>query len=105
MDCGDTMDSLIQAPYSQLLGQDEQMPDRDFLDHTILCPRYMQVHEINALVLDSVAPQEKTTYLNADSVSDVEYGYIQPKILHTLNPSGFPLYKLELKAGAPLMLF
>ena len=104
MDCGDTMDSLIQALYSQLLGQDEQMPDRYFLDHTILCPRNEQVHEINALVLDSVAPQEKTTYLSADSVSDVEYGYIQPEILHTLNPSGFPLHKLELKPGAPLML-
>ena len=32
MDCSDTMDSLIQALYSQLFGQDKQMPDRYFLD-------------------------------------------------------------------------
>ena len=59
---------------------------------------------MRSLVLDFVAPQEKTTYLSADSFSDVEYGYIQPEILHTLDPSGFPLHKLEVKPGASLML-
>ena len=59
---------------------------------------------INASILDSVAPQEKTTYLSADTISDAEYEYIQPEVLHTLNPFGFPLHKLELKIGAPLML-
>ena len=104
MHCGDTMDSLIQALYSQLLAQNQNLPDRYFLDRTILCPRNDQVHEINTSILDSVAPQEKTTYLSADTISDAEYEYIQPEVLHTINPSGFPLHKLELKIGAPLML-
>lgn len=43
-------------------------------------------------------------YLSADSVTDREYDYIQPEVLHTLNPSGFPLHILELKNGTPLML-
>ena len=33
-----------------------------------------------------------------------EYKYIQPESLNTFSPSGFPLYKLELKIDAPLML-
>ena len=28
-----------------------------------------------------------------------------PEVLHTFNPSGFPLHKLELKVGAPLLRF
>ena len=35
---------------------------------------------------------------------EAEYDYIQPEILNTFSPSGFPLHKLELKIGAPLML-
>ena len=44
------------------------------------------------------------TYLSADSVTDREYNYVQPEVLHIFNPSGFPLHRLELKNGAPLML-
>ena len=44
------------------------------------------------------------TYLSADSVTDREYDYIQPEVLHTFNPFVFPLHQLDLKNGAPLML-
>ena len=104
MKSGDNMDSLINALYSELLTGNQQLPDQYFLDHTILSPRNVQMHEINASILDSVAPQEKATYLSADSVTDREYEYIQPEVLHTFNPSGFPLHNLDLKNGAPLML-
>ena len=33
-----------------------------------------------------------------------DYEYIQSEVLNTLNPSGLPLCKLELKIGSPLML-
>ena len=103
---GDIMASLINSLYSQLLAQDRQLSDQYFLDHTILSPRNEQAHEINAIILDDVVPQEKTTYLSADSVPEDEpdYQYVQSEVLNIFNPSGFPLHKLELKNGTPLML-
>jgi len=35
---------------------------------------------------------------------EYNYMYVLPEVLHTFNPSGFPLDQLELKTGAPLML-
>jgi hypothetical protein len=101
--CGDDMESLINAIYSQLFARDQNHPHSDqyFLDCTILAPRNLQVHDINSIILNSVAPQEKMTYLSVDSVTDREYDYVQPEVLHTFNPSGFPLHQLELKNGAP----
>ena len=92
--------------YSQLFARDQNQPhpDQYFLDRTILAPRNLQVHDINSTILNSIAPQEKMTYLSADSVTDREYDYVQPEVLHTFNPSGFPLHQLELKNGPPLML-
>ena len=72
---GDTMASLINSLYSQLLAQDRQLPDQYFLDHTILSSKNEQAHEINAIILDGIAPQEKTTYLSADSVPKDEPDY------------------------------
>jgi hypothetical protein len=104
MCCGDTMVSLINALNSQLLAQDQQLSDRHFSDQTIFSARNVEVDEINASILRSVASQQTDTYLSADSVTDPEYGYIPPEILHIFSPSGFPLHKLKLKNGAPLML-
>ena len=85
MRCGDTMASLINALYSLLLAQDQQLSDRYFLDWTILSARNIEVDEINASILSSVAPQQTDTYLSADSVTNPEYDYIPPEILHTFN--------------------
>ena len=62
------------------------------------------MHEINTTILEGIQSQEKTTYVSADSIADREYDYVQPEVLHSLNPARFPLHKLELKNGAPLML-
>jgi len=106
MHCGDDMASLINAMYSDLLTLQphQHLPDGYFLDRTILTPRNVQVHEINTSILEAIQPQEKITYISADSITDREYDYIQPEVLHSLNPARFPLHKLELKNGAPLML-
>lgn len=92
--------------YSEVLALQPNQPLADgyFLDRTILASRNAQVHEINSTILEAVQPQERVTYTSADSVTDGEYEYIQPEMLHTLSPSGFPLHKLELKKGVPLML-
>ena len=65
--------SLINAIYSQLLTGNQHPIDQYLMDHTILNPRNVQVHEINATILDSVTPQGKFTCLSADSVTDQEY--------------------------------
>jgi hypothetical protein len=95
---------LFSALYSLLLAQDQQLSDRYFLDQTILSARNVEVDELNASILSSVAPQQIDTYLSADSVTDPKYDYISPEIIHTFSPSRFPLHKLKLKNGAPLML-
>ena len=79
------------------------MPDSYFLDRTILSAKNTDVDEINTSILDSFAGDKKL-FTSADSVTDREYDYIPQEFLHTLNPSGFPLHKLELKKGVPLML-
>ena len=70
MHCGDDIPSLINAIYFQLFIRNQQLSDQYFLDHTILNSRNIQVHEINSIILNSIAPQEKFTYLSADSVTD-----------------------------------
>ena len=73
------------------------------MDRTILSAKNVNVNDINTAILAS-SPGDKIVYNNADSVTEQEYQYVPPEFLHTLDPSGFPLHKLELKIGAPLML-
>ena len=93
---GDTMVSLTNDIYSELLAQDQQLSDRYFLERTIFTVRNVEVHEINGSILSSIAPQQTDIHLSADSITEPEYEYIPPEVLHTLNPSGVPLHKLEL---------
>jgi ATP-dependent exoDNAse (exonuclease V) alpha subunit len=79
------------------------MNDSFFLERTILSAKNTDVDEINTAILDSF-PGEKAVFTSADSVTDKEYDYIPTEFLHTLIPSGFPLHRLEVKAGVPLML-
>jgi len=100
-----TPQSLIDSLYSALLqpGPQDPLPDSYFLDRTILSAKNADVDNINSSILESF-PGNKATFTSADSVAEREYDYIPPEFLHTLTPSGFPLHKLELKKGAPLML-
>jgi hypothetical protein len=100
-----TSRSLIDALYSTLLqpGHQDPLPDSYFLDRTILSAKNADVDNINSSILESF-PGDKATFISADSVVKGEYDYIPHKFLHILIPSGFPLHKLELKKGVPLML-
>jgi hypothetical protein len=96
--------SLINALYAPiLLPGHPPMNDSFFLERTILSAKNTDVDEINAAILNSF-PGEKAVFTSADSVTDTEYDYIPTEFLHTLIPSGFPLHRLEVKAGVPLML-
>jgi hypothetical protein len=105
MRCGNDARSLIDALYGELLdaGRDLPLPDGYFLNRTILSAKNIDVNEINSTILSSLTG-DLITQLSADTVTDKEYEYIPTEFLHTLDPSGFPLHKLELKVGAPLML-
>ena len=105
MCCGDDIESLVTSIYGDLLDphHNEELPDQYFLNHTILTPRNVEVHELNSTILNQVSG-DKRVCLSVDSVSDREYEYIPMEVLNSLNPSGFPLHKLEVKNGAPLML-
>jgi len=73
------------------------------VDRTILSAKNTDVDEINSSILKSF-PGEKVVFTSADSVTERDYDYIPAEFLHTLTPSGFPLHRLELKLGVPLML-
>ena len=105
MRCGNNIESLITAVYNDLLDPDHgnQLADQYFLDRTILTPRNAEVHELNSIILNRVSGKKKEC-LSVDKVSNREYEYIPQKVLNSLDPSGFPFHKLELKDGAPLML-
>jgi hypothetical protein len=105
MHCGNNARSLIDALYGELLdaARNDPLPDGYFLGCTILSAKNIDVNEINSTILGSFAGA-LITHTSADTVTDKEYEYIPSEFLHTLDPSGFPLHKLELKVGAPLML-
>ena len=105
MSCGNNLQSLVNALYAELLDptRNHPLPDGYFLNRTILSAKNVDVNEVNTSILTSLAG-DNTVYYSADSVTEQEYNYVPPEFLHTLDPSGFPQHKLELKVGAPLML-
>ena len=102
------MDSLINALYGELLDSNCNGPlqDQYHLNRTILSAKNTEVDDINQIILER-SPGDKSVYLSADSVPQEEganYDYIPEELLHRFQPSGFPLHKLEIKIGSPLML-
>ncbi|UYV73006.1 hypothetical protein LAZ67_10001495 [Cordylochernes scorpioides] len=77
-----------------------------YTDKAILCPRNVDVDDINNRVLD-ILEGDSITYFSSDSIDDAtpedNEGY-PPEFLNSLNPSGMPLHKLKLKVGAIIML-
>jgi hypothetical protein len=96
--------SLINALYSPiLLPGHPPVDDAFFLERTILSAKNTDVDEINSTILESF-PGDTAVFTSMDSVTERDYDYIPIEFLHTLTPSGFPLHRLEVKAGVPLML-
>ncbi|CAG8797653.1 46088_t:CDS:2, partial [Gigaspora margarita] len=81
----------------------------DFLwDRILLSARNDDVQDINSTVFD-IFPGYKRTYLSANNIIIEDGAYntnIYPiEYLNSLNPSGIPPSKLDLKIGCPIMLF
>jgi hypothetical protein len=99
-----SIDSLINSIYPAI-----QVPgtttDNYLLERTILCPRNEEVNSINAKVTEKFPGQVKV-YLSADTVEmpGDEPSPYPIEFINSLNASGLPLHKLELKEGCPIML-
>ncbi|CAG8791142.1 20695_t:CDS:2, partial [Gigaspora rosea] len=98
MKVGPNIQSLIDTIYPNIqIGA----PNDDYLrDRMILSARNNDVRDINCDVLN-MFPEKKYTYLSADKAiiedSADNHNVYPTEYLNTLNPSGMPLAKLELK--------
>ena len=70
----------------------------------ILCPRNDTVDAMNNLILD-MFPGDIITCLSVDTVGEVDQQALYPvEYLNSLNQSGLPPHRLNIKVGAPIML-
>jgi len=106
--CGDSIENLFTSIYPNLNRPQE---DSYFAERAILTSRNAEVKELNEQLL-SRFPGELKTYNGADSIqteegvnleADVAQMY-QPEFLASLDASGLPLSKLQLKLGVPVMV-
>jgi len=101
-----TVQALINHIYSGL-SQLQPSPHQYFSDRMILSSRNDDVDDLNNLMLDAF-PGDKHTFFSNDSVAnnrpeDGELMY-PAEYLNNINCSGFPLARLHLKIGCPVMV-
>jgi hypothetical protein len=111
MKCGSTVEKLIDTIYP---GINQLHPagnnDEFFQNRTILSARNADVDQVNAQVLGMMRGDVQTFHSSdvmiredgADQPGGVEY---PAEYLNTFNASGVPQAKLQLKIGAPLMIY
>jgi hypothetical protein len=77
---------------------------RYYRDKAILAPKHVFVDDINERVLDTL-PGERLTFLSADSIAvgDANATRYPVEFLNTIDLSGMPRHKLQVKVGAVLM--
>lgn len=100
-------DVLINKIYEGI--QDIQLtppPINYFLDHAILAPQNIDVHETNEKILQRMPGSEIICH-SANMLEDEGEGIpndIPQEFLRSLDPSSFPLLELKMKIGCPLIL-
>ncbi|CAK1595296.1 unnamed protein product [Parnassius mnemosyne] len=93
---------LIASVYSDLTNNMHE--DKWLCERAILAPKNESVNKINSDILSEVAG-EITEYLSVDTVIDTEQSTSYPvEFLNSLELSGVPSHKLQLKCGVPVML-
>lgn len=100
-----TLPSLLLHTYPDIA-----LPQGDtyFKNRCILCPRNRECHEFNDILLD-MFPGEAVDLWSVDTALDRETQLpseemCPQEILHSLQPSGYPLAHLRLKLGAPIII-
>jgi hypothetical protein len=106
MHVGNNIRSLIDEVYPGLDNFSVSTDDY-FRERTILSARNDDVNVINAEALN-IFPGVQKTYFSADKAvleDGADNNNVYPtEFLNSLDPSGLPPYKLELKPGCPIML-
>ena len=97
-----TVDSLIATVYSGI-NESPHPPDHYFAECTILTSRNDDVDDINEKMLSEFPGQEKE-FLSADSVKGSNENGEGVEYLNSINCSGLPLHKFQLKVGCPVMI-
>ncbi|XP_022160432.1 uncharacterized protein LOC111026624 [Myzus persicae] len=96
-------DKLIANVYPQVTQISEKTDDW-LRERAILAPKNDSVTSINNKIL-SMFKAHQQTYLSIDNLTDQDNSIdIQIEFLNSLNPSGLPPHKLDLKIGAPIIL-
>jgi hypothetical protein len=102
-----TISSLISTVYSGF-NELPLPPDHYFAERTILTSRNDDVDDINEEMLSQFPGEEKQIF-SADSIKgnnkNGEGELLYPvEYLNSINCSGLPLHKLQLKVGCPVMI-
>jgi ATP-dependent DNA helicase PIF1 len=92
------------------ISEDAQVEQDELLTHNrcILSPRNREANEINDFVLEQFPGESHDLWsvdkaFNPDTEMVSEDPYL-PELLHSLTPSGFPLARLKLKIGCPVIV-
>ena len=99
--------SIVDHTYPNFLGH--LMDSKYFTERAILAPTMAIVDEVHDYILNLI-PQESVMYYNSDSICKTDDDKITVEELHdveflnTINCSGVPPHKLELKVEVPVML-
>ena len=97
-----TVEEMIEFVYGEDINQ---MKSTDLSERAILCPLNADVREVNQIVLDKLQGTTKSYFS-----SDTEIGpdgqpveELPVDVLHSLNRSGMPVHKLDIKEGCVVM--
>ena len=97
-----SMEGLIKFVYGEDI---EQLSDSDLSERAIMCPLNEDVREVNDIILRKLTGNTHT-YFSTDTELD-PYGEpieeLPPEVLHSMNRSGLPAHKLEIKEGCLVM--
>ena len=89
-------------------GITKKQPDSYFRERCLLAPRNSDTGDINADVLRMFPGEEHELWavdhaLDPTTLLEDDTNY-SPEVLHSYSPSGFPLARLSLKVGCPVMI-
>ena len=101
--CGPTVENLVSTIYPNI-HHPEVLTDEFLLERAILCPRNLDVDEINDMIFEKF-PGIGQTYYSVNSVKGGDNENLYPaEYLNSINFGGLSPSKLHLKPGVPLML-